>query len=298
MIREIIIIILFPVVVFCISCAEAVLKPSKGLVNVDYKDIILYFFVSMNSGSCDSTVEAPRVVLPEGFAGTMEDGTPVTPQNFNKFLAEYFFDEWGMMDCLACALVAEFSDDAGFQHLLRHRRDTNEMEILNYLFSASHFSKKRMCLIVDLIIVEFCFCDFHNLRSHWKLGGGNLITTCGELGYHWDPENVEVCVCLKAWISLSLWQEVGAQMRLSERYSNAKFQKLYERWTKSDAVVSGCSLQQAIMGPCRQSRKNFLTLLRNAWTIPQEEVMFPKSPLNILYPRASLQWQPPKTWRL
>ena len=228
------------------------------------------------------------VLLPDGFAETMDDGTPVTSQNLFAYLAEYVELD-GLLHSMASAVVAGFSYDAGFQQLLRERATADA--ILDYLFSPGTFSKERMCFIVDLMAVQHIFSEFYS-----NYGYGSFVVSSGELASGWDPEKVEVCMCLKAWMCLSLWQEVGARIRDSASWRRCKdFQEFYDEWTKPhEAYPDGISLQRAIMGP---GRRNFLTLLRDAWTEPHEDVMYPNSSLNILYPRASVLWRPPTRWR-
>lgn len=238
-----------------------------------------------------NTVEAEPVLpvpLPDAFVATMDDGTPVTSQNLFAYLAEYVEQE-GLLHSMASAIVAGFSYDAGFQQLLRQRATADG--ILDYLFSASTFSKERMCFIVDLMVVKVLFAEFYSIYGY-----GRLVVSSGELASGWDPEKVEACVCLKAWMCLSLWQEVGALMRDSAPWRKCKdFQCFYDEWTEPhEGYPDGICLQRAIVGP---GRRNFLTLLRDAWTAPHEDVVYPNSSLNLLYPRASILWQPPARWR-
>ena len=122
----------------------------------------------------EPTVEAkpaPPVLLPNGFAEMMEDGTPVTSQNLLAYLAQYVEEE-GLLHDTTSAVVA------GFLQL----RDA----IIDYLFSFSNFSKERMCFIVDLMVVRSIFYEFYS--NH---GYGRFVVSSGELASGWEAEKVE-----------------------------------------------------------------------------------------------------------
>ena len=226
-----------------------------------------------------NTTEAPHVQLPDAFRAEMEDGTPVTSQNLLAYLAEYVEEE-GILPSLARAVVAGFSDDAGFQQLAQQQRKSNN-EMLQYLFCERNYSKRRACFIVDLMAVRVIFDAF-------SLGSGTLIVSSGKLAEHWDQEKVEVCMCLKKFMCPALWKLIGAQL---SKIDDEDFSSIHASWTEENNEDYGCCLQRTILGP---GRPNFLTTLRDAWTTPLEHVMFPHSCLNVLYPRASVLWQPPK----
>ena len=101
------------------------------------------------------------------------------------------------------AVVAEFSDDAGFQRRMQQRKCNNE--ILQYLFCERNYSKRRVCFIVDLMAVRVIFDTFWSESQ-----SGELILSSGELAEHWDQEKVEVCMCLKKYMCLTLWKLIGA----------------------------------------------------------------------------------------
>ena len=110
-----------------------------------------------------------------------------------------------------------------------------------------------------------------------------LIISSGELAHHWDQEKVEVCMSLKKFMSPTLWKLIGARL---SKIDDEDFYTMYADWTKENDEDYGCCLQRTILG--------FLTTLRDAWTTPLEHVGDPHACLNILYPRASVLWQPPK----
>jgi len=218
-----------------------------------------------------NTTEAPHVQLPGAFTAKMEDGTPVASQNLLAYLVEYVEEE-GILSSLARAVVAGFSDDAGFQQRLAQQ--CNNDEILQYLFCEHNYSERRVCFIVDMMAVRVIFDRLW--CSH------QLIHSSGDLAKHWDQEKVEVCMCLKKFMCLALWELIGA--RLSK--IDEDFYTMYADWTKENDEVYGCCLQRTIL--------TFLTPLRDAWTTPRELVGGAHSCLNVLYPRASVLWQPPK----
>ena len=219
-----------------------------------------------------NTTEAPHVQLPGAFTAKMEDGTPVASQNLLAYLVEYVEGE-GILFSLARAVVAGFSDDAGFQQLAQQRKCNDE--ILQYLFCEHNYSERRVCFIVDMMAVRVIFDRFW--LEH------QLILSSGELAKHWDQEKVEVCMSLKKFMSPTLWKLIGARL---SKIDDEDFYTMYADWTKENDEVYGCCLQRTIL--------TFLTPLRDAWTTPREHVIDPHSCLNVLYPRASVLWQPPK----
>lgn len=225
-----------------------------------------------------NTTEAPHVQLPDAFTAEMEDGTPVTSQNLLAYLVEYVEGQ-GIHHSLARAVVEGFSDDAEFQRLAQQRKCNDE--ILQYLFCERNYSERRVCFIVDLMAVHVIFQTFWFRHQ--------LILSSGKLAHYWDQEKVEVCMCLKKFMCLTLWKLIGARLSKIDD-EDFHIHSMYADWAEENEDY-GCCLQRTILG---SGRLSFLTKLRDAWTTPLEHVGDPHSCLNVLYPRASVLWHPPK----
>ena len=224
------------------------------------------------AAAANTTEHVQHVQLPGEFAAKMEDGTPVASQNLLAYLVEYVEEE-GILPSLARAVVAGFSDDAGFQQLAQQRKCNDE--ILQYLFCERNYSERRVCFIVDLMAVRVIFDTLWCKQQ--------LILSSGDLAKHWGQEKVEVCMCLKKFICPALWESIGARL---SNIAGENFYTMYADWTKENDEDYGFCLQRTIL--------KFLTTLRGAWTTPSEHVIDPHSCLNVLYPRASVLWHPPK----
>lgn len=81
-----------------------------------------------------------------------------------------------------------------------------------------------MCFIVDCLLVKQIY--IHLQYSY------DLITSSVELSYYMDQEKVEVCMCLKKFMSFPLWQFICAQALQHEGIYNIRNVVLL--WTKQE----------------------------------------------------------------
>lgn len=232
----------------------------------------------MASSSASFQPTPQNETLPGSFSACMDDGKPVTSHNLLEYLAEYVEEE-GMMNRLVEAAVIYFAGSTTFPDL--ENETVGENQVFQFVFAEENYSRKRMCFIVDFLLVKQIYihlqCDYH------------LITSSVELSHYVDQEKVEMCMCLKKFMSLPLWQLIGAQALQHEVEYNFRHVVLF--WTKQERQ----SLRRQVYGPQRLS---FLNMLRSAWRmLSEKENEKIETSLDKLLPGAWAMWRPPHPYK-